>query len=97
MSKDDQRDFERYEKHIEDIERSIDILKGEEPRAIKRLMLQQLNTDALTYGDVLELNDMPYFIKQSADVKHIWSLESELKSFRCAIGQLKAKEERWKE
>lgn len=93
MKKDDRKDYERYLKHIEDIERSIEIIKGDEPKPIKRLMLQQLGTDAVTYGDVLELNDMPYYIKQNVDVKHIWSLESELKSFRCAIGQLKTQED----
>lgn len=88
MRKEDQKDYERYLDHIEVIERSIEILKGDEPRAIKRLMLSQMGTDAQTYGDVLEQEDYPVYIRQSSDLKHIWSLESELKSFRHAIRQM---------
>lgn len=85
MKKEVQRDYERYLDHIQVLERSIEILKGDEPRAIKRLMLSQMGTDAQTYGDVLQVDDLPYYIRQSSDLKHIWSIESELKSFRHAI------------
>ena len=82
---DNLKDCERYREHIKTMERAIDIINGEEPEAIKRLMLQEIGCDALTYGDLSEHNGRVILHRLDERVKHIWGLVSEIKSFRHAI------------
>ena len=83
--KDNIKDCERYEQHIKDIERAIEILEGEEPRMIKELMLKQLGCDRETYGDIQIGTKTDRIIRADSDGKLIWSLVSDLKSFRHAL------------
>jgi len=82
--KDNLNDCERYRQHIVDIERAIEILLGDEPTYIQNLMLDQIGCDRKTYGDVWEGKDIRY-INLDSKGKHIWSLTSELKSFKHAL------------
>ena len=82
--KDNIKDCERYEQHIKDILRAIEILEGDEPAVIQRLLLEEIGCDRQTYGDVWEGKDVR-FINLDSKGKHIWSLTSELKSFRHAL------------
>lgn len=82
---DNLKDCERYRQHIETMERAIDIINGDEPDYIKRLMLLEIGCDPLTYGDISEMNGRIVLHRLDEKVKHIWGLVSEIKSFRHAI------------
>lgn len=83
--KDNLKDCERYEQHIKDIERAIEILEGDEPKMIQKLMLEELGCDRHTYGDVLDGTKDVRYMHLDSKIKHIWSLTSELKSFKHAL------------
>ena len=83
--KDNLKDCERYKQHIADIERAIEIIEGDEPALIKKIMLEEMGLDSVTYGDVLYNGGQVRSVNLDTKQKHIWGLYSEMKSFKHAI------------
>jgi hypothetical protein len=49
------------------------------------LMLEELGCDRHTYGDVIDGTKDIRYMHLDSKIKHIWSLTSELKSFKHAL------------
>lgn len=75
----------RYRNYIKDMERAIEIIRGDEPYLIKELMLKDIGMDRHTYGVVIYAVDEDLHLPQNDYNMLEWSITREIKSFKYAL------------
>lgn len=75
----------RYRRYINEMERAIEIIRGDEPAIIKELMLKSLGLDRYTYGVIIKTVEGDLHLPQTDYAMLEWAITRELKSFRHAL------------
>jgi hypothetical protein len=75
----------RYRRYINEMERALEIIRGDEPAIIKELMLEHLKMDRYTYGVIIKTVEGDLHLPQTDYAMLEWAITRELKSFRHAL------------